>query len=210
MKKTYLATIAVMAIALLCMGCKTTEKENPKSNEENVVASEEVSKSDAKDEKEQLSLDFTEDGLHVGNHIIPLPVDGEELIALWGEPRVVVHEDPEYPDAPKRTNYVWDEKGIFCYLYKQGEVYSDVNCIGVVVNKDNDYVHYPQQMFEGTMTIEGKPWYKALPAGEDLELFRVYTVGEYSLWSEYTDIFEPEKTGTAADYIGIEMSIASE
>ena len=41
-------------------------------------------------------------------------------------------------------------------------------------------------------------------------IFRMYTVGDYSLWSEYTDIYEPEKTGTAADYVGIEMSIASE
>ncbi len=202
--------MAVMAMAVLSVGCKTTAKENPKGNDEKVAVSEEVSKGDAKDDKELLSLDFAEDGMHVGDRVIPLPVDGEELIALWGEPRVVVHEDPEYPDLPKRTNYVWDEKGIFCYLYKKGELYSDVNCIGVVVNKDNDYVHYPQNLFEGTMTIEGEPWYEVLPAGEDLELFRVYTVGKYSLWSEYTDIFDPEKTGTAADYIGIEMSITSE
>lgn len=206
MKKTYLATIAVMAIALLCMGCKTTEKENPKSNEENVVASEEVSKSDAKDEKKQLSVDFAEDGMHVDDRVIQLPVDGEELIALWGEPRVVVYEDTEDSDAPKRSNYVWDEKGIYCYLFDDDYVH----CIGVMVNKVDDYAHYPKKTFEGTMTIEGESWYEVMPTGEDLEFFRAYTVGDYSLWSEYTDIFEPEKTGTAADYIGIEMSIASE
>ena len=210
MKKKYLAIIAVMAMTLLCIGCKTTTNENPKGNDEKVVASEEVSKGDAKDEKEQISLDFAEDGMHVGDKVIPLPVDGAELIALWGEPRVVVHENEVNLDAPKRTNYVWDEIGIFCYLYEQDGVHSDVYSIGVVVNKDNDFVHYPEKMFKGTMTIEGKPWYKALPTGEDLELFRVYTVGDYSLWSEYTDIYNPEKTGTAADYVGIEMSIASE
>lgn len=206
MKKTYLATIAVMAIALLCMGCKTTEKENPKSNEENVVASEEVSKSDAKDEKKQLSVDFAEDGMHVDDRVIQLPVDGEELIALWGEPRVVVYEDTEDSDAPKRSNYVWDEKGIYCYLFDDDYVH----CIGVMVNKVDDYAHYPKKTFEGTMTIEGEPWYEVMPTGEDLEFFRAYNVGDYSLWSEYTDIFDPEKTGTAADYDGIEMSIASE
>lgn len=206
MKKKYLTTIAVVAMALLCMGCKTTEKENPKSNEENVVASEEVSKSDAKDEKEQLSLDFTEDGLLVGNHIIQLPADGDELIALWGEPRVVVHEDPEDSDAPKRSNYVWDEKGIYCYLYDDDYVH----CIGVMVNKVDDYAHYPQKMFEGTMTIEGEPWYEVMPNGEDWEIYRRCIVGESSLVSVYTDFSTPERTGTAADYEGIEMSSATE
>lgn len=210
MKKRILAIAAVMAMVVLCMGCKTATKDNSKESGEKAVASEDVAKNGAKDEKELLSLDFAEDGMHVGDQVIPLPVDEKTLITLWGEPRVVVHEDPEYPDAPKRMNYVWDELGIFCYLYEQEGVHSDVYCISVVVNKDNEYVHYPQQMFKGTMTIEGKPWYEALPAGEDLELFRVYTVGEYSLWSEYTDIFDPEKTGTAADYVGIEMTIASE
>lgn len=210
MKKRVFVTVAVMAMTLLCMGCKTIPNENPKGNDENVVASEEVSKGDAKGEKEQISLDFSEAGMHVGDQVIPLPVDGEKLIALWGEPRVVVHENEENLDAPKRTNYVWDEIGIFCYLYEQDGVHSEVYCIGIVVNKDNDYIHYPEKMFEGTMTIEGKPWYKALPSGEDLELFRVYNVGDYSLWSEYTDIYNPEKTGTAADYVGIEMTIAEE
>ncbi len=210
MKKKYPVIIAILAMAVLCMGCKTTTEENSKENDKKEVVLDDAEKKNSKDEKASLCIDFAADGMHVGDKVFPLPVDGEELIALWGEPRVVVHEDPEYPDAPKRTNYVWDEKGIFCYLYKQGDVYSDVNCIGVVVNKDNDYVHYPQKMFKGTMTIEGKPWYEALPDGEDLEIFRVYTVGDYSLWSEYTDIYEPEKTGTAADYVGIEMSIASE
>ena len=210
MKKRVFVTVAVMAMVLLCMGCKTATKEETKENNKKVTASEDEEKKDTKDEREAISIDFSEDGMHVGDKVIPLPVDGEKLIALWGEPRVVVHENEVNLDAPRRTNYVWDEIGIFCYLYEQDGVHSDVYSIGVVVNKDNDYVHYPEKMFKGTMTIEGKPWYKALPTGEDLELFRVYTVGDYSLWSEYTDIYNPEKTGTAADYVGIEMSIAEE
>ena len=194
MKKTILAIVAVMAMAVLCLGCKTATKEKAKES----------------DGKESVLIDFAADGMHVGNKVIPLPVDGEELIALWGEPRVVIHEGEGNPDATRRANYVWDELGIFCYLYEREGVYSDVYSLGVMVNKIDDFKHYPENMFNGTMTIEGKTWYKALPAGEDLELFRVYTVGDYSLWSEYTDIYDPEKTGTAADYVGIEMSIASE
>ncbi len=194
MKKRILAIVAVMAMAVLCLGCKTATKENAKES----------------DGKESVLIDFAADGMHVGNKVIPLPVDGEELIALWGEPRVVIHEDEGASDAPRRANYVWDELGIFCYLYEQDGGYSDVYSIGVMVNKIDDFKHYPQNMYEGTMTIEGKSWYKALPTGEDLELFRVYTVGDYSLWAEYTDIYDPEKSGTAADYVGIEMSIVSE
>lgn len=210
MKKKYPIIISILVMAVLCMGCKTTTEENSKENDKKAVALDDAEKKNSKDEKASLCIDFAEDGMHVGDKVFPLPVDGAELIALWGEPRVVIHENEVYPDAPRRTNYVWDEIGIFCYLYEQDGVYGDVYSIGVIVNKDNDYVHYPQKMFKGTMTIEGKPWYEALPDGEDLEIFRMYTVGDYSLWSEYTDIYEPEKTGTAADYVGIEMSIASE
>lgn len=206
MKKKYLVILAVMAMAVLCIGCKTTAKDNPKENDEKVAVSEDVSKGDAKEEKEFLSIDFAAEGMHVGDHVIQLPADGEELIALWGEPRVVVHEAPEGSDAPKRSNYVWDDKGIYCFLYDDDYVH----CIGVMVNKVDDYAHFPQKMFEGTMTIEGEPWYEVMPTGEDWEMYRRYIVGECSLVSVYTDYFAPEQTGTVADYEGIEMSIASE
>lgn len=202
MKKKFLAIITVMVMAIMNIGCGATPIDNPNEDDEKITVSEEVSD----DEEELISVDFAADGMHVGDQVIHLPVDGEELIVLWGEPRIVVHEDPEYPDAPKRSNYVWDEQGIYCYLYDNGQVH----CIGVMVNKVDDYAHYPQKMFEGTMTIEGEPWYEVMPAGENWEFFRIYTVGECSLVSEYTDIFAPEQTGTAADYVGIEMSSATE
>ena len=44
-------------------------------------------------------VDFAADGMYVGDHVIQLPVDGEELIALWGEPRVVVHEVQQRRDT---------------------------------------------------------------------------------------------------------------
>lgn len=202
MKKKYLTIMVVMAMTVMSIGCGATTKDNPNENDEKITVLEEVSK----DDEEVLLVDFAADGMHVGDQVIHLPVDGEELIALWGEPRIVVHENPEYPDAPKRMNYVWDDQGFFCYLYDNGQVH----CIGVLVNKVDDYLYYPQKMFEGTMTIEGEPWYEVMPAGEDLEFFRIYMVGECSLVSEYTDIFAPEQTGTAADYVGIEMSSATE
>ncbi len=200
MKIKKFAVVIALMVSVFSTGCgRLTDLFFVRNEVNTEVVDEETAHTEAAVAEDSIqieSIDFSEEGMNVDGKIIPLPAKAHELIALWGEPRLTLHDG-------KRFNYTWDELGLYCYAYEDGTVH----CIGVKVNPSIDIHYYPKKMYTGNMTVGGEPWYEVVQTGEDLEFFRKCIIGDYSLYAEYTDIYNPEATGTDADYDGIEMSL---
>ena len=186
----------VLCMSLCFAGCGEIAASHVEEGEEKSVFAEETESSE--NSNREIFVDFTEEGMNMNGQIVTLPVEVDELIELWGEARITSYEN----EMGNRYIYTWDALGIYCYI--EGEQY--VNCIGILKNNVGGIECFPVQAFAGNMTIEGEPWYEVLRKGENMEFMRRCELGTYSLIGEYTDVFEPEMTGTGADYVGIEMS----
>lgn len=163
---------------------------------------------------ETVHIDIKGDRIVLNQSVFTLPIDITNLIRILGEPRVQQFdtkiEDKEFLErlhngAPvtNRANYMWDDLGIKCYTLDG----TTVNTFGIELNQGFlEYPHIPQNKFNGTVTIEGKPWLSEINKGGDCdEILRQLYLGSHLLTAEYVDFEQISGTPAEKDYTGIEI-----
>lgn len=161
------------------------------------------------------NINITGSGLFINGVPVDMPTHISALEKLLGKPRAVEfktkEEDREFLEQVhgkgmivKRVNYAWDDLGLYCYT-NNGTVLS---AFGIRLSKQGDeYKHYPKGTFNGTLTIDGKPWFGVINSAEDREVFRRLELDCYSIIGEYTDPFDEPNSRTEKSYSNIEINL---
>lgn len=165
-----------------------------------------------KQTSEVKTLNITAKGLEIDGVPLDLPTHISAANKLLGKPRGVTYKpNPETDKAlggagvvSKRVNYAWDKLGLYCYT-KNGTVLS---AFGIRLTlKGGNFKHYPENIFAGKVTIEGKPWFEVMNSASDCDVFRKLVLGGYSIISEYVDFDAQPESRTAEDYTCIEIQL---
>lgn len=147
---------------------------------------------------DELVFEVNESGIAINGKKVDVPCHLSVMTDLLGKPRRFVGENRE------NVNFTWDNLGICCYTKGNNVVY----CVGVKANIGEIATKYdPKKLFSGRLTICGEPWEKAMSGGEDCEFGRRLVYGEYSLFSEYTDMEIGDKNGCHGAYSGVEIQL---
>lgn len=167
---------------------------------------------------ETINIDITGQNIVINGNKLLLPFNVDKISAVIGTPRAVHYEtkpeDKAFFDktyganaVTDRTNYFWDSIGIKCYTLDS----RTVNTVAIELNKGVlDYPNTTQSLFNGNVTINGKPWLPQIKAGKDMDVIQQLRLGKYSLVAEYTDEgFDQEPSQRSEkSYTGIEVGIA--
>lgn len=160
------------------------------------------------------SIDICDDCLVINGKKLDLPVHIDALAAALGKPRAVRFktdekdrkflEDLRSEPVTNRVNYTWDELGLKCYTYN-GKV---VNTFGICIQpQTNNAPSNPKKLFEGVITVNGRPWLPVVLAGVDCEVLREVRIGSYLITAEYTDFMQDDATRDETSFTGLEIQL---
>lgn len=153
-------------------------------------------------EPSRITVELGENSIVINRASINIPTHVDTLAKLLGTPRRVVC--PKTDDGEQRTNYAWDDLGLYCYT-KNG---STAHCLGIRLNPGElSLNYYPTEFFKGKVTINGAPWFNAIRGAENMDFFKQLMLGRYSVVCEFVDFEAEDASRTEKDYTGIEIQI---
>lgn len=161
------------------------------------------------------TIDICGDCFIINGQKLEVPIHIDALTRIFGEPRAKhfktkesereINEKIAGEQITDRTNYFWDGLGLKAYTYN-GSV---VNTFGIQFNKADYETKKIGTIakFKGTVTINGQPWLPVALAGEDKDVFREFTVGNYLITAEYTDFDQDDATRDETSFTGLEIQL---
>ncbi len=163
-------------------------------------------------------IDITPKGFTINGVQSEVPIHIDGLVKFFGKPRSNSHkpdkEEREFvrktynEEMTTRVNYTWDNLGFVAYTHN-GAV---VNTFSITV-QDGGFPtpQKPKNIFKGTLTINGKPWFGELMKGKDCDgILRQLVVGEYTVTGEYADYEDDDCTLGEKGFHDIEITLKKE
>ncbi len=162
-----------------------------------------------------MDIELTKQFLVIGDRAIEIPCHIDTLKEIFGEPEKHVFGDiagiSESLNAvlPMRTNYVWNEWGVIAYTYNGFAVATlEFRLRPTKTEGYKEPSFYPQNMFSGKITINGKPWIEFIRDGElsETETFKKVNYGKFKVFGELADWHHIENSLTEEDYTHISFN----
>lgn len=158
-----------------------------------------------------MDIDLTKQFLVIGDRAVEIPCHIDTLKEIFGEPEKHVFGEvaglSESLNAvlPVRTNYVWHEWGVLAYTYNGFSVATLEFRLRTAKTEPS---FYPNKMFGGNITINGRPWIELVRDGElsVTETFKKAYYGKFMVTAELADWYHIENCLTEEDYTHISFN----
>lgn len=162
-----------------------------------------------------MNINLTKKFLVIGDRAIEIPCHIDTLKEIFGEPeKYVFGEISGISDSlnavlPVRTNYVWNELGVIAYTYNGFAVATLEFRLRPTRTKGyEEPSFYPEKMFSGNITINGKPWIELIRDGElsETEIFKKVDYGKFKVFGGLADWHHIENCLAEEDYTHISFN----
>lgn len=171
---------------------------------------------------QDITINVTEEYIEINGKQVVLPVKMEELFDMFGAAQkhtfgkididFLTKEDNDFINesvSEQRANFTWNDLGLYAYT-NEGR-YAD--CLMVMLRPStdgSDPEHYPQNMFGGTLTINGAHWFEFLRSVKpeySNSKNKNRKLGRYIIFGEFTEREFKDKKRTERHYSSIQISM---
>ena len=171
---------------------------------------------------QNISINVTEEYVEINGKKFTLPIKMEELFDIFGEAQkhtfgkvnieFLTQEQNDMINnsvSEQRANFTWNDLGLYAYT-NEGR-YADclMARLRPCVDRE-DPEHYPQNMFGGTLTINGAHWFEFLkPVKPEYSNSsnKSRTLGRHVIYGDFTEREFKDKKRTDRHYGHIQISL---
>ncbi len=171
---------------------------------------------------QNITINVTEEHIEINGKQYMLPIKMEELFDIFGEAQkhtfgkididFLTKEDNDFINesvSEQRANFTWNDLGLYAFT-NEGR-YAD--CLMAMLRPStdgSDPEHYPQNMFGGTLTINGAHWFeflKPIKPEYSNSSNKKRKLGRYIIYGEFTEREFKDKKRTDKHYSSIQISM---
>ncbi len=171
---------------------------------------------------QDITINVTEEYIEINGKQFMLPIKMEELFDIFGAAQkhtfgkididFLTKEDNDLINeavSEQRANFTWNDLGLYAYT-NEGR-YAD--CLMVMLRPStdgSDPEHYPQNMFGGTLTINGEHWFEFLKSVKpeySNSKNKNRKLGRYIIFGDFTEREFKDKKRTYRHYSSIQISM---